>query len=185
MDDGGELPLAQRADGLHLGPLQEAGETELVPAGICDGLVVQLSQTNRTQLVAIRRGGAPSVQRLGSPLTALLVVFPSGRGGCWGWSFRARWHVLRCGGAVVQLNAGAGTVTELAPLRLNVNNIFLAHFNKFYLEISISVIIDFLLRISSNQLPIIEAANKTISDHINTSVERQDSVSPVVHSSSN
>merc|ERR1719433_1525323 len=39
VNDGGELPLAQRADGLHLGPLQEAGETELVPAGICDGLV--------------------------------------------------------------------------------------------------------------------------------------------------
>ena len=93
--------------------------------------------------------------------------------------------MLWCGGAVIQLNTRAGTLTELAPLRLNVNNIFLAHFNKLYLEISISVIIYFLLRIGSKQLSIIEAANKTIFDNINTSLERPDSVSPVVQSSSN
>ena len=86
--------------------------------------------------------------------------------------------MLRCGRTVIYLNTRTGTVTELTSLWLNL--IFLAHFNKIYLEISVSVIIIVLLKISSNQLPIIEAANKTVFDHINTSVEGQDFVSPVV-----
>ena len=57
--------------------------------------------------------------------------------------------------------------------------------NIVYLELSISHIIHFFLRISSNQLPVIEAADKTIFDHINPSVKRQDFVSPVVQSSRN
>ena len=168
----------QRADGFHLGPLHQAGEAELVPAGICDGLVVQLPQTYGTHLAALGRGRFSSVQGLWPSLTALLVIFPSGRGGCWRWSFGSWWHVLRCGRTVIYPNTRTGTVTELTSLWLNL--IFLAHFNKIYLEISVSVIIIVLLKISSNQLPIIEAANKTVFDHINTSVEGQDFVSPVV-----
>ena len=72
---------------------------------------------------------------------------------------------------------GSGSMSATFSLLILTNNI--------YLEISISLIIESLLRISSNQLPIVEAADKTIFDHINTSVQRQDSVSPVVHSSSN
>ena len=86
VNDGSELPLAERANCLHFGPLQEAGEAELVAAGVSHGLVVQLPQADGAQLVPVRRGRA-SIKGLGSPLAGLLVIFPSGGAGGWGRSF--------------------------------------------------------------------------------------------------
>ena len=71
---------------------------------------------------------------------------------------------------------GSGSMPATFSLLILTNNI--------YLEISISVIIDFFLKISPNKLSVVEAANKAIFDQINPSVERQDTMSPVVQSSS-
>jgi hypothetical protein len=51
VNDVGELALAERALCLHLGPLQETGEAELVEAGVGERLVVQLTQADRTRRV--------------------------------------------------------------------------------------------------------------------------------------
>ena len=47
VDDAGELALAERTLRLDLGPLEEAGEAELVEARVCVGAVVELPQANR------------------------------------------------------------------------------------------------------------------------------------------
>ena len=55
MNYGGEFTLAEGADSLHLRPLQQAGEAELVEAGVGHGLVVHLSQADWTSYFTIRR----------------------------------------------------------------------------------------------------------------------------------
>ena len=111
VDDGGELPLAQRTHRPHLGPLQQTGEAELVETRVRHGLVVDVPEADGTRLLVAVWGGAAvhSVQTPGPPLGSLLPTPLVGQGRGWR-SFRPRWNKLRCRGALVNLDTGTGSV---------------------------------------------------------------------------
>ena len=111
VDDGRELPLAQRTHRPHLGPLQQTREAELVETRVRHGLVVDVSEADGTRLlVAVRRGAAVhSVQTPGSPLGSLLPAPLAGRGRG-RRSFRSRRNKLRCRRALINLDTGTGSV---------------------------------------------------------------------------
>ena len=72
VDDGGESALAEGADGAHAGPLQQAGEAELVEALVRVGHVLQRPQADGA--VGVGRGRAAAVAASGLALTLALLL---------------------------------------------------------------------------------------------------------------